>query len=41
MFLDARGALFDFMKRIGRPMDDCGRATPLGLLHALGILDER
>jgi len=31
MFRDASGRLFEFMKRIGRPMDDCGNETPLGL----------
>ena len=31
MFRDASGALYEFLKRIGRPMDDCGNETPLGL----------
>jgi cytosine/adenosine deaminase-related metal-dependent hydrolase len=31
MFRDGLGPLYDFMKSIGRPMDDCGRETPLGL----------
>jgi cytosine/adenosine deaminase-related metal-dependent hydrolase len=29
MFRDASGPLYEFMKRIGRPMDDCGNETPL------------
>ena len=41
MFRDARGALFDFMRSIGRRMDDCGATTPLGLLLQAGVLDER
>ncbi|MFL6501381.1 MAG: amidohydrolase family protein [Candidatus Udaeobacter sp.] len=31
MFRDSSGPLYDFMKSIGRPMDDCGNGTPLGL----------
>ena len=31
MFRDASGPLYDFMKNIGRPMDDCGNETPLAL----------
>jgi cytosine/adenosine deaminase-related metal-dependent hydrolase len=31
MFHDASGSLYDFMKNIGRPMDDCGNETPLEL----------
>jgi aminodeoxyfutalosine deaminase len=31
MFRDGSGPLYDFMKSIGRPMDDCGRKTPLEL----------
>jgi cytosine/adenosine deaminase-related metal-dependent hydrolase len=41
MFRDARGALFDFMEAIGRPMDDCGATTPLALLLFAGVLDDR
>jgi aminodeoxyfutalosine deaminase len=29
MFCDASGPLYEFMKGIGRPMDDCGNETPL------------
>ena len=31
MFRDASGPLYEFMKSIGRSMDDCGNETPLGL----------
>jgi cytosine/adenosine deaminase-related metal-dependent hydrolase len=31
MFRDASGPLYEFMKSIGRSMDDCGNKTPLGL----------
>jgi cytosine/adenosine deaminase-related metal-dependent hydrolase len=31
MFRDASGPLYGFMQSIGRPMDDCGNKTPLGL----------
>ena len=31
MFRDASGPLYEFMKSIGRSMDDCGDKTPLGL----------
>jgi cytosine/adenosine deaminase-related metal-dependent hydrolase len=31
MFRGASGPLYEFMKSIGRPMDDCGNETPLGL----------
>jgi aminodeoxyfutalosine deaminase len=37
MFHDASGPLYDFMKNIGRPMDDCGNETPLE--HFLRIRD--
>jgi aminodeoxyfutalosine deaminase len=29
MFRDASGPLYEFMKSIGRPIDDCGKETPL------------
>jgi cytosine/adenosine deaminase-related metal-dependent hydrolase len=29
MFRDATGELYDFLKKIGRDMNDCGRRTPL------------
>ena len=31
MFCDASGPLYEFLKGIGRPMDDCGNDTPLEL----------
>ena len=31
MFRDASGPLYEFIKSIGRPMDDCGSETPVGL----------
>src|SRR5438093_8341130 len=31
MFHDGSGPLYEFMKSIGRPMNDCGNETPLGL----------
>jgi aminodeoxyfutalosine deaminase len=37
MFRGASGPLYEFLKSIGRPMDDCGSKTPLELfLHATG-----
>jgi cytosine/adenosine deaminase-related metal-dependent hydrolase len=41
MFRDAAGPLFDFLKGIGRPMDDCGGHTPLSSLMHGQVLDER
>jgi cytosine/adenosine deaminase-related metal-dependent hydrolase len=39
MFRDASGPLYEFMKSIGRPMDDCGHETPLALFaKILGAL---
>ena len=34
MFRDASGPLYEFLKTIGRPMDDCGSQTPLELFIA-------
>jgi cytosine/adenosine deaminase-related metal-dependent hydrolase len=31
MFRDASGPLYEFLKAIGRPMNDCGKGTPLEL----------
>src|SRR5262245_60677977 len=34
---DASGPLYEFLKSIGRPMDDCGNETPLGkFLNLIG-----
>jgi cytosine/adenosine deaminase-related metal-dependent hydrolase len=41
MFRDASGPLFDFLKTIGRPMDDCGGNTSLSSLMQGQVLDER
>jgi aminodeoxyfutalosine deaminase len=40
MFRDARGAAFDFLKEIGRPMEDCGRQTPLSLFLRTRTIEE-
>ena len=37
MFRHASGPLYEFIKSIGRPMNDCGRKTPLGLF--LDLID--
>ena len=39
MFRDASGPLYEFLKDIGRPMNDCGKSTPLELF--LGALGDR
>jgi cytosine/adenosine deaminase-related metal-dependent hydrolase len=39
MFRDASGPLYEFIKSIGRPMNDCGNETPLGLF--IGALGDR
>ena len=41
MFRDASGAAFEFLKSIGRPMQDCGRETPLSLFVRTRAIDER
>lgn len=41
MFRDAAGPLFDFLKSLGRPMDDCGANTPLASLMQRQAVDER
>jgi len=41
MFRDAAGPLYDFLKGIGRRMDDCGGKTPLSALRQCQALDER
>ena len=41
MFRDATGPAFDFLREIGRPMDDCGRETPLALFLRTRNLDRR
>jgi aminodeoxyfutalosine deaminase len=41
MFRDARGPAYDFLKGIGRPMEDCGQQTPLSLLMRNQTIDEQ
>jgi aminodeoxyfutalosine deaminase len=41
MFRDATGPAYDFLKGIGRPMEDCGRETPFSLFRRTRSLDER
>jgi aminodeoxyfutalosine deaminase len=41
MFRDASGAAFEFLESIGRPMEDCGRETPLSLFVRTRTIDER
>lgn len=40
MFRNASGPLYDFLKSIGRPMDDCGGNTPLSFLLQSQAPDE-
>jgi cytosine/adenosine deaminase-related metal-dependent hydrolase len=41
MFRDAQGGAFDFLKSIGRPMEDCGRETPFSLFIRTRTIDQR
>jgi cytosine/adenosine deaminase-related metal-dependent hydrolase len=41
MFRDGNGPAFEFLKSIGRPMDDCGNETPLSFLIRRQKIDER
>jgi cytosine/adenosine deaminase-related metal-dependent hydrolase len=41
MFRDRRGPLFDLLKTLGRPMEDCGGKTPLAAMLDRAQLDER
>ncbi|HEX4639973.1 MAG TPA: amidohydrolase family protein, partial [Chthoniobacterales bacterium] len=41
MFRDARGTAFDFLKNIGRPMDDCGHETPVSRFLRTRTIDHR
>jgi cytosine/adenosine deaminase-related metal-dependent hydrolase len=41
MFRDANGPAFDFLKSIGRPMEDCGKNTPLAFLLRNQSIDGR
>src|SRR5256885_6772057 len=39
MFQDGEGALFEFLKEIGRDMTDCGGRTPVDYFSSLAIED--
>jgi cytosine/adenosine deaminase-related metal-dependent hydrolase len=41
MFRNARGPLYEFMKSLQRPMEDCGKATPFAHLWQSGAVDAR
>jgi cytosine/adenosine deaminase-related metal-dependent hydrolase len=41
MFRDGTGPTFDFLKSIGRPMDDCGRKTPVSRFLRTRTIDDR
>ena len=41
MFRDARGPAYDFLKSIGRSMNDCGKETPLSLVLRNQPVSER
>jgi cytosine/adenosine deaminase-related metal-dependent hydrolase len=39
MFFDAKGDLYQFLKKIGRRMDDCGIGSPLRHIATNGLID--
>ncbi|HEX4631949.1 MAG TPA: amidohydrolase family protein [Chthoniobacterales bacterium] len=41
MFRDGTGPTFDFLKSFGRPMNDCGRETPVSRFLRTRTMDER
>ena len=41
MFCNARGPLYEFMRELGRPMDDCGQGSSFSGLWRSGAIDER
>ena len=41
MFRESGGALFELMKAIGRPMNDCGGTSPLALMLSARVLNDR
>ncbi len=41
MFRGAGGAAFDFLQDLGRPMEDCGRETPLSLFLRTQTIGQR
>jgi cytosine/adenosine deaminase-related metal-dependent hydrolase len=38
MFAESRGQLYDFLRKLGRPMDDCGSTSPLRHLVENGLI---
>jgi cytosine/adenosine deaminase-related metal-dependent hydrolase len=41
MFAHGRGVMFDWLRRSGRDMSDCGKHSPAQHLERCGLLDER
>ncbi len=41
MFTSAKGALFEFLRNLGRPMDDCGLASPFRRLAQEELVNQR
>ena len=41
MFRHGRGLLYEFMDSLQRPMTDCGKSTPFGLLWRSGAIDTK
>jgi cytosine/adenosine deaminase-related metal-dependent hydrolase len=41
MFRDAAGPAFEFLQRLGRPMNDCGRETPVSLFLRTRAMNDR
>jgi cytosine/adenosine deaminase-related metal-dependent hydrolase len=40
MFAEGRGQLYDFLKKLGRPMTDCGSTSPLRHLIENGLISQ-
>ena len=40
MFTKAQGEMFEWLRRSGREMDDCGKVSPIGHLERCGLLRE-
>jgi aminodeoxyfutalosine deaminase len=40
MFAEARGQLYDFVRKLGRPMTDCGSTSPLRHLIENGLINQ-
>ncbi|MBV8641367.1 MAG: amidohydrolase family protein [Verrucomicrobia bacterium] len=40
MFAEGRGQLYDFLRKLGRPMTDCGSTSPLRHLIENGLINE-